>query len=130
VASGREVAGSLTKRVIDEFRRSGNVPPELVSHIQAAAWANGRTPSAEDVERAARDWMNERMATNDRKPTAIKHADDKVDRAVEALLTSPPTGWGDAVAVVENAWRAGELSDNDQRRLDGLDAMYGAKLGV
>jgi hypothetical protein len=67
VSQPREVAESLTQRVVDEFQRSGIVPPELVRHIQASAWSRGSTVTAAQVEEYTRKWVEELLATNEKK---------------------------------------------------------------
>lgn len=62
----REVAASMTQRVVDEFQRSGIVPPELVRHIQASAWSRGSTVTATQVEQYAREWIETQLAANEK----------------------------------------------------------------
>lgn len=63
MATGREVAASLEARVIEEFRRSGVVPPELLRHIQTAtALRSGAIVTTEQVEAYTRDWLNRKLA--------------------------------------------------------------------
>lgn len=62
MATEREVAASLEARVIDEFRRSGVVPPELVRHIQLArAKRDGTIVTSAEVEQYTRDWLNAKL---------------------------------------------------------------------
>lgn len=130
MATGREVAAAVTQRVEDEFRRTGLIAPELVRHIQASAWKRGSAVSTEDVERATREWIETRLQRLASRAKPDKHADDKVERAIDLLFTSSPTsdphGWAQAVATVEHAWEAGELTRRQQRQLDDLNARYEA----
>lgn len=62
MATGREVAASLEARVIDEFRRTGIVPAELVRHIQlASVRRSGEIVTTEQVEAYTRDWLNTKL---------------------------------------------------------------------
>lgn len=129
----REVSESVTKRVVDEFRRTGIVPPELVRHIQASAWKRGSTVTRDQVERYAREWVNSRLEAEDRKEVTVRHVDDAVERCIETLATSSPTqdpaGWATAVARVEAAWRAGELTAGQMKQLDVINERYDQKAG-
>lgn len=60
--SERDVAASMEARVLEEFRRSGVVPPELTRHIQAAcARRSGHIVTTDEVERYCREWMNAKL---------------------------------------------------------------------
>lgn len=62
MATEREVAASMEARVLDEFRRTGALPAELVRHIQlASVRRSGHIPTTDEVERFTRDWLNARL---------------------------------------------------------------------
>lgn len=124
----RDVAESVARRVTDEFRRSGVVPSELVRHIQASAWGRGKPVTRDVVERYAREWINARLEAEDRKPQMVRHVEDEVEKAIELLATSNPKadveGWSRAVATVQAAWQAGELTAAQRHQLDVLNSRY------
>lgn len=52
----------MEARVIDEFRRTGIVPAELVRHIQlASVRRSGEIVTTEQVEAYTRDWLNTKL---------------------------------------------------------------------
>lgn len=134
MASGREVAADLTHRVEEEFRRSGALPSELLREIQASAAKRGHFPTLAEVEKFTRAWIERNLATRARKPQRAKHADDKVERAIEHLSTSSPAAdpvaWSDAVIVIEDAWVAGTVTKAQQRKLDLLEGLWAARIGA
>ena len=123
-------------RVLEEFRRSGLVPPELVRHIQsAAARRNGHIVTADEVERYTREWLNAKLAADaaKAKPANRADSDEKVQQAIDTLMGfSPqkqPKRWAEALATVQQASRDGRLTRAQTAQLDALDAVYAAKVG-
>lgn len=58
----------MEARVIEEFRRTGSIPAELLRHIQAAtARRSGQIVTTEQVEAFTRDWLNKRMTEQENK---------------------------------------------------------------
>lgn len=137
MASERDVAASLEARVLEEFRRSGFVPPELTRHIQAAAARrSGSIVTAEQVERYCREWMEAKLAADAKQAPQARpggDSDEKIEQAVATLTGfSPrkrPKEWAEALAVVQQASREGRLTRAQVAQIDALDAVYAAKAG-
>lgn len=130
--SDRERAAFVAQLIVDEFRRSGFVPAELVRDIQANhVRRTGDILPAEQVEREARAWA-ERICAEADANRPVLHGDDSVDRAVDVLMTCTPTAkpaeWAESVAIVEQAWLEGRLSRAQVAELDALDAVLVAKV--
>lgn len=121
--------------MLEEFRRSGAVPPGLTRHIQAAAARrNGSIVTTEQVERYCRDWLNAKLAEEAQRRSPVLHAED--DRIEQAIVTlsgfSPrkrPKEWAEALACVQQASREGRLTPAQTAQIDALDAVYAAKAG-
>lgn len=133
MATGRERAADLAFRIVDEFRGTGILPPELIRDIQSShARRTGEIASVEEVERVARRYA-ERICAKVDAERPILHGDDSIDEAVDILLTcSPkvkPERWAEAVATVEQAWKEGRLSPAQTTQLDALNAVYEAQAG-
>jgi len=136
VASERDVAASMEARVLEEFRRSGVVPPGLTRHIQAAAARRtGSIVTEAEVERYCREWMESKLAADaeQAKPATKADSDEKIEQAVTVLCGfSPkkrPKEWADALATVQQASREGRLSRAQVAQIDALEAVYAAKAG-
>lgn len=135
MASERDVAASMEARVLEEFRRSGVVPPGLTRHIQAAAARrSGSIVTADEVERYCREWMNAKLEAEAKRPQPIQPGDDdKIERAITTLTgfspTKRPKEWAEALACVQQASREGRLTRAQVAQLDALDAVYAAKAG-
>jgi len=128
--SDRERAAFVAQLIVDEFRRSGFVPAELVRDIQANhVRRTGDILPAEQVEREARVWA-ERICAQVVAERPVLHGDDSIDRAVDTLMTCTPTAkpreWAESVAIVEQAWKEGRLSAKQVAELDALDTVMGA----
>lgn len=121
--------------MLEEFRRSGAVPPGLTRHIQtAAARRAGHIVTEAEVERFTRDWLNARLEAEAQRSKPVQHADD--DRVEQAIATlagfSPrkrPKEWAEALACVQQASREGRLTPAQTAQIDALDAVYAAKAG-
>lgn len=130
-SSERQRAALVAQLVVDEFRRAGFLPPELLRSIQAArASRSGDIIPLEQVEREARVYA-ERLCAELDAVTVTLRGDDSIDRAVDTLMTCTPTGkpaeWAESVAIVEQAWREGRLSPKQMAELDALDTVMAAK---
>lgn len=127
----RERAAHIAQLIVDEFRRSGFVPAELVREIQAShVRRTGGILPAEVVESEARAWAERICAEVDGQRLPAERGDDSIDRAVDTLKTCTPTAkpkeWADSVAIVEQAWKEGRLSAKQIAELDALDTVMGA----
>lgn len=132
MASERDVAASMEARVLEEFRRSGIVPPELTRHIQAAAARRtGSIVTEAEVERYCREWMESKLAAEAKQPRpAGVDSAEKVEQAIVTLTgfspSKRPKEWADALAVVQEASRNGALTREQTARIDALEAAYAA----
>jgi len=117
---------------LEEFRRSGVVPPGLTRHIQAAAARRtGSIVTEAEVERYCREWMESKLAAEARQPRPCGvSTEEKVEQAIVTLTGfSPakrPKEWADALAVVQEASRNGTLTREQTARIDALEAAYAA----
>lgn len=133
MATEREVAESMTARVLDTFRRDGIVPPELTRYVQAAAARrNGSIVTSTEVERYCREWMETKLAAEAEAPRPVGgDTDETIAQAVDVLMCfSPrkqPKRWAEALAVVQQASREGRLTSAQAAQMDALNAVYAAK---
>lgn len=134
--SERDVAASMEARVLETFRRDGVIPPELIRHIQTATTRrSGHIPTSAEVERYTREWLERELAVQAAAPKPLAPGDDERIESAVATLTgfSPrkrPKEWAEALAVVQEASRAGRLTRAQAAQLDALDAVYAAQTGA